>query len=415
MTSGMALPAAAALFCPSPRSVPGIPASPGGGRAIIGHEMSGTDSPETPPRPLAADVALPDLASGKPAPEKEPLRLSDLLVRRLRACLSRGIGPPAARAWGEERPRLEPPGMYRARFLDAIWCSPRFSGSSVAASSSSSPTTDPPSPDIVPTAGSPCESIVTSGFSSFPLPLTSSESDVSRDEFPSPVTPLRSSSRSPLAVLGLHGSSESRRRPSHTPPCASSSACAARVPWSLEPEPPPSRRRMPPAILFPRRSPPPPPLSPFDSPRAVAGAVSPPSPSASRLPRSSAPPSALGTPDINPSLGVHAAASPAVGRPSSSAPSCLSTFLGGWPARSSGQSAGEQIIARAFSRGALHFSAGEAPGGSSEDVLERGAEFEIRRSDPRAWNRALGASPRARRDEGRRSRSSSGLRGGRVG
>ena len=170
-----------------------------------------------------------------------------------------------------------------------------------------------------------------------------------------------------------------------------------------------------PAILFPRRSPPPPPLSPFDSPRAVAGAVSPPSPSASRLPRSSAPPSALGTPDINPSLGVHAAASPAVGRPSSSAPSCLSTFLGGWPARSSGQSAGEQIIARAFSRGALHFSAGEAPGGSSEDVLERGAEFEIRRSDPRAWNRALGASPRARRDEGRRSRSSSGLRGGRVG
>ena len=293
------LEAAAALACPSPRSVPGIPASPGGGRAIIGHEMSGTDSPETPPRPLAADVALPDLASGKPAPEKEPLRLSDLLVRRLRACLSRGIGPPAARAWGEERPRPEPPGMYRpARFLDAIWCSPRFSGSSVAASSSSSPTTDPPSPDIVPTAGSPCESIVTSGFSSFPLPLTSSESDVSRDEFPSPVTPLRSSSRSPLVVLGLHGSSESRRRPSHTPPCASSSACAARVPWSLEPEPPPSRRRMPPAILFPRRSPPPPPLSPFDSPRAVAGAVSPPSPSASRLPRSSAPPSALGTPDI---------------------------------------------------------------------------------------------------------------------
>ena len=98
-----------------------------------------------------------------------------------------------------------------------------------------------------------------------PLPLTSSESDVSRDELPSPEpTPLRSSSRKPLAVLGLHGSSESRRRPSHTPPCASSSACAARVPWSLEPEPPPSRRRMPPAILPPRRSPPPPPLSPFD-------------------------------------------------------------------------------------------------------------------------------------------------------
>ena len=114
MTSGMALPAAAALFCPSPRSVPGIPASPGGGRAIIGHEMSGTDSPEAPPRPLAADVALPDLASGKPAPEKEPLRLSDLLVRRLRACLSRGIGPPAARAWGEERPRPEPPGHVLA-------------------------------------------------------------------------------------------------------------------------------------------------------------------------------------------------------------------------------------------------------------------------------------------------------------
>ena len=359
MTSGMALPAAAALACPSPRSVPGIPASPGGGRAIIGHEMSGTDSPETPPRPLAAP-ALPDLASRKPAPEKDPLRLSDLLVRRLRVCLpcSRGIGPsPAVRAWGEsERPRPEPP-VDRVRFFDAICvCSPRFSGrSSVAASSSSSPTTDPPSPDIVAgPAGSPCESIVTSGFSSLPLPLTSSESDVSRDEFPSPEpTRLRSSSRSPLAVIGLHGSSESRRRPSHTPPCASSSACAARVPWSLEPEPPPSRRRMPPAILPPRRSPrepPPPPLSPFDSPRAVAGAVSPPSPSASRLPRSSAPPSALGTPDIPLSVSTRPRRLQ-WGAQAALAPSCQhSRRLG--RERSLGESAGQKMCPRVV---ALHF------------------------------------------------------------
>ena len=314
MTLGMAVPAAVARACPSPRSVPGIPASPGGGRAIIEHEMSGTEtSCVMPPREWAP--ARPDRWSRNPAPEKDPLRLSDLLLRRLR-CRPRcgpdeGCGecPRVSFAATKDGDPLRPfPWPLRSipgGLLASI---------SVAASSSSSPTTDPPSPDIVavPPAGSPCESIVTSGFPSLaPLPLTSSERDVSRDELPSPVTRWRSSSRSPpRADRGLHGSSESRSRPSHTPPCASSSACAARVPWSLEPDPPPSRSKMPPAIL-PRVSPAV--LSPFDSPRVVAppGAVSPP---VSSVPaRHSAPPSALGPPDL-PLLDVRGVRTPRASR-----------------------------------------------------------------------------------------------------
>ena len=243
MTSGMALPAAAALFRPSPRSVPGIPASPGGGRAIIGHEMSGTDRRSC--RRGGSPPALPDRASRKPAPEKDPCGSRTCwCVVCARACRESSVR--RSRAWGEGlRPGRSRPMSGRLDFWTRSACVLRGSPDGRPSRPRPRPRRrlDPPSPDIVPTAGSPCESIVTSGFSSFPLPLTSSESDVSRDEFPSPVTPLRSSSRSPLAVLGLHGSSESRRRPSHTPPCASSSACAARAPWSLEPEPPPSRRR----------------------------------------------------------------------------------------------------------------------------------------------------------------------------